>query len=144
MAKRCLHKRYHLLNISLDNRVSFSSEQDSSSFDIDCMMLCACYGITVCAAPVMYRKIAARCTTSSRSPIIQDFRRQHYLQICPDTRELLCQVERVHEVVHLVRLVRPILFVAALPLRIRRTAGGDVGCAVCKLEDLSSSFIGRC
>ena len=30
MAKRCLYKRYHLLNISLDNRVSFSSALSES------------------------------------------------------------------------------------------------------------------
>ena len=30
MAKRCLYKRYHLLNISLDNSVSFSSALSES------------------------------------------------------------------------------------------------------------------
>ena len=32
MAKRCLYKQYHLLNISLDNRVSFSSLSESRRF----------------------------------------------------------------------------------------------------------------
>ena len=30
MAKRCLYRRYHLLNISLDNHVSFSSALSES------------------------------------------------------------------------------------------------------------------
>ena len=30
MAKRCLYKRYHLLNVSLDNRVSFFSALSES------------------------------------------------------------------------------------------------------------------